>query len=601
MMTLIRERVGAIIVWFFIAAFVGLIILEWGASYSDTAKSSSDSIGVINGREIAHRQFQQAVRNAAQQQAQSSQSNDDGQIVRQVWDSIVSEVLVAQEVKRLGIVVTDKELDYYTRTQPPQGVRSMELFQNEAGEFDPAKYNQFLSDPATFDDPNFKNFVLQIESLLHNQVLNFKLQRLIMETVQTSPLEVRQRYIDQNEKVVVEYLFAPSSALADSEVTANQADLEAYYQDNLDTFKHEEQVRLSYVYMPTVPTAADSQAVRKEIDGLREEVLAGAAFADLAEAVSQDQGSAVNGGDLGAFGRDRMVKPFADAVFALEVGGLSEPVQTVFGWHLIKVEEKLEEDGEEKVKARHILLKYEPSRTTEEDSRKRAESLREAALTQGLQAAAQAAGVQAVDAGYLEKNTPIQILGQNTSWVVNSFFTRPNGSISQVGANENGYWVAQLEDRRAAGVASLEEERGTIDRQARQRKKAERAAEKLADLRQQIIAGKSMAEVGLELRRTEPFARTDFVPGIGRANAFVGAAFKLEKGRVSEPVLMPRGAYLLNLLEKTEIDEGLFEEQRQELQVQLEQESRNAAVQTWFAQLYQEAEIEDNRHSFYSF
>ena len=91
------------------------------------------------------------------------------------------------------------------------------------------------------------------------------------------------------------------------------------------------------------------------------------------------------------------------------------------------------------------------------------------------------------------------------------------------------------------------------------------------------------------------------MPGVGRANAFVGAAFKLEQGELSAPVLMPRGAYLLSLVEKVEIDEELFEAGREELQIQLEQERRNMAVQTWFAQLYKEAEIEDNRHLYYSF
>ena len=229
----------------------------------------------------------------------------------------------------------------------------------------------------------------------------------------------------------------------------------------------------------------------------------------------------------------------------------------------------------------------------------------ESAQLQDLQTAAVTAGMQAVSAGYLAKNSPIQILGQNTSWVVNSFFGKAKGDISPVGSNENGYWLAQLEDIRPAGVAALEEHRSTIDSQVRQQKKSVLAAQKLNDVKTQIDAGQSLEAagktVGLEVRRTESFARNDFVPGVGRANAFVGAAFKLEQGELSAPVLMPRGAYLLSLVEKVEIDEELFEAGREELQIQLEQERRNMAVQTWFAQLYKEAEIEDNRHLYYSF
>ena len=71
--------------------------------------------------------------------------------------------------------------------------------------------------------------------------------------------------------------------------------------------------------------------------------------------MSEDEGSASSGGDLGTFGRGRMVAPFEEAVFALEPGEVSQPVLTQFGWHLIKLEERLEEDGEEKVRARHML------------------------------------------------------------------------------------------------------------------------------------------------------------------------------------------------------------------------------------------------------
>jgi hypothetical protein len=73
---------------------------------------------------------------------------------------------------------------------------------------------------------------------------------------------------------------------------------------------------------------------------LRERILAGEDFAALAAAYSDDPGSAANGGDLGWFGRGRMVAPFEDAAFSLEVGEVSEPVKTDFGYHLIKVTEK---------------------------------------------------------------------------------------------------------------------------------------------------------------------------------------------------------------------------------------------------------------------
>jgi hypothetical protein len=84
-------------------------------------------------------------------------------------------------------------------------------------------------------------------------------------------------------------------------------------------------------------TDAEALALANE---LRERTLAGEDFAALAAAYSDDPGSAANGGDLGWFGRGRMVAPFEETAFSLEVGEVSEPVKTDFGYHLIKVTEK---------------------------------------------------------------------------------------------------------------------------------------------------------------------------------------------------------------------------------------------------------------------
>jgi peptidyl-prolyl cis-trans isomerase C len=85
------------------------------------------------------------------------------------------------------------------------------------------------------------------------------------------------------------------------------------------------QVRASHILVPSLSDAVS----------LQEQVKAGADFGALAKQHSKCP-SGQNAGDLGMFGRGQMVKPFEDATYALEVGGLSQPVQTQFGYHLIK-------------------------------------------------------------------------------------------------------------------------------------------------------------------------------------------------------------------------------------------------------------------------
>lgn len=107
--------------------------------------------------------------------------------------------------------------------------------------------------------------------------------------------------------------------------------VQALYDEAIADFEPEEEVHARHIL---VETEEEARQIKGELDG-------GADFATLAEERSTDQGSAARGGDLGFFTRDRMVKPFADAAFALtEAGQVSEPVQSDFGWHIIKLEEK---------------------------------------------------------------------------------------------------------------------------------------------------------------------------------------------------------------------------------------------------------------------
>ena len=86
------------------------------------------------------------------------------------------------------------------------------------------------------------------------------------------------------------------------------------------------EVRASHILVET----------REEAEKLREEILGGEEFEDVA-ALNSLCPSGANGGDLGYFGKGMMVKPFEDACFSMEIGGLSEPIQTQFGWHLIQL------------------------------------------------------------------------------------------------------------------------------------------------------------------------------------------------------------------------------------------------------------------------
>lgn len=604
MMTTLREKT-ALVLWFVIFAFIGLIVVEWGADYTGGSgqQQVGDAVGIINGEKISLKDFQGALRQTAGQ-VPREQRDDQGALVRQVWDSYIQEVLLRQEIERLGVQVTDKEVAYYTRTQPPAAVQAIEAFQTE-GQFDMAKYTQFIGDPANLQDPNNRGFVMQIEYMLRQQLLNFKLQRLLMSGVQITPAEVRQFFDESNEKARIEFVFAPGSAIADDQVEVTDADLAAYYQEHKANFEHPEQVRLSYAYFSKIASAEDSLAIAEEITHLRKEIVAGADFANLAEVVSDDQVSAAQGGALGTFGRDRMVKPFADAAFALEPGQVSEPVRTRFGWHLIKVDAKEEIDGEEKVTASHILLRYKASRKTEDQLRTWADEFQAKAAATGFESALTASGLSAQDSGYLQKNQAIPSLGQDTAWLVNWGFGQEEGAVSRVAENDNGLWVAVVVGKRAKGHTPLDEIRPRVEREVRAEKKAAMVAAKLRDVRTAASGAAGLAKaasaVGYEARQPDAFTRGESVSGVGRGNAVIAAAFNTPPGQLSEVITLRQGAYLLRVLEKVAPDEEQFETTRGQLQQQLMATRQQEALQNVFAQLYESAEIEDHRHQFFTF
>lgn len=127
-------------------------------------------------------------------------------------------------------------------------------------------------------------------------------------------------------------------------ISISEKETRIFYDNNPQFFKKPEQVKASHILIQVAADADEEtrKQARKRIEDIQQKLRQGEDFALLAKQYSECP-SGKNGGDLGVFDRNKMVKRFADAAFSLEPGGVSDIVETQFGFHLIKVFEKMPE------------------------------------------------------------------------------------------------------------------------------------------------------------------------------------------------------------------------------------------------------------------
>ncbi len=151
---------------------------------------------------------------------------------------------------------------------------------------------------------------------------------------------------DMEQQLKLDTLIRGHLNFTDIQVTEEEAS--SFYKSNPDSFQAPEQLRASHILLKTSPEDPQDVKTQKrlELSGILGRIEKGADFADMARNHS-DCPSKEKGGDLGFFSKGAMVKPFEDAAFAMKPGEVSEIVETQFGFHVIKLEEKNEARKEE--------------------------------------------------------------------------------------------------------------------------------------------------------------------------------------------------------------------------------------------------------------
>src|SRR5690606_6002438 len=454
MMRTLRENTKVIML-ITALAFVGLMVFEWGMDLSgmSSAEARGGEIGRINGESISYEEYN-AIQRRLYEQYQASRPGEpvtsavDREIEKAAWNELVLDRLIRQEIRRRGLEASEAEVRRAARFMPPPELFASELFQTD-GQFDLAKYQQFLASPAADD-----GFLLQLEAYYRDIIPREKLYAQVVSGSYIPDSELWRRWRDQYETARVRYIaLDPAVIVPEGAVTVTDDEIADFYRRHRNDFQRPAQAVVRYTVLEKTPTAADTAAARDRALQLRQEILAGADFAEVAQRESADRMSAAMGGDLGTFGRGQMVPAFEEAVWSLPIDRVSEPVLTPFGYHLIQVRRRTGDEAE----ARHILIPIELTETTADALCARADSLEMLGLTRSVEEAARELGLEARTAE-LNPDLPfiagIGAVDDGAEW---AFEDAEPGEVSPVFETQSAFYMLELIQSTPAGVLSLEE------------------------------------------------------------------------------------------------------------------------------------------------
>jgi parvulin-like peptidyl-prolyl isomerase len=581
-------------------SFIGLMVFEWGMDYSGRGRKQN-VVGSVNGRELTYDMFTDMFQNLYQaERSRSEQELSESQIANirnLVWDRFIQQVLLEEEMERLNISVSDSEIVYQIKNYPLEEIKQNPSFQTN-GQFDWDKYY------ASFTNPDVPWY--QIEDYYRQQVLPFqRLQDIISSTVRVSESEVYEEYVNNNQKVKIQYLEIPFSKFVDPERTIPEEDVEDYYNDNLSEFQQKEGRRLSYVTYPLVPSSKDTQRVLSEFKEIKKRLADGEDFNELALEYSEDPAVKTNQGRYDFFERGAMVKEFEEASFNGKVGTIVGPVETQFGQHLIKIEDKRVKEGKEQVKVSHILLKISPGPSTREKQSSAAAFFAEDARMDGFMEVATRESLEVKQTNFIEEdNQFVPGFGRNLQ-IYDFAFRNEIGSVSNLIETESGFYVFYLGEIRDAGPRPIEEVKTIIESRLKTEKRKEEARNFSSTIQDKIDQNISFGQIVkqdeaniVRFDSTAEFTIKSSPRGIGLDNLFNATAFSLEEGQTSEMIETNRGLYWQQLLAKTKFDSSQYEMRKELLRGQLMSRKRNQAFTRWFDYLKENADIEDNRKLF---
>ena len=509
----IREKVQGVfasIILVLICVLFGL----WGIqNYLGGGKEAP--VVTVGDKEFFQRDVTQAYQQFAQNLA--GMKFDEETLKKQALEKLIRDEVLLQYSQDQNLVVSDDTARNF--------IQSLEYFQKD-GKFDKTQYQTLLGSQGMSSD----EFVSRIKKALVME----QVQRAVVDSGFVTKADVGGFFKIQNQKRDVEYLTLSLAASAEVPI---EDEVNAYYQQHQEAFQTEEQMAVDYVELSLADLAKEVSATDEQLKAYYEEQkaqfssperrkishilfafgkdggndeqalqramkakqeLSTKDFAALAAELSDDKLSAKNGGDLGLFNVGVMEKAFEEAASKLNLGEVSEPVKSAFGYHLIKVTELV--PGEVKsfdaVKP-ELTLAY---KKTQAESRfaELGEKLGEVSYENpdSLDAAAKLLGVEVGKTAMFTRKAGEGIAAdEKVRAVAFSEDVLKGGNSEPIEVGNEKLVVLRMQSHAAAATKALVEVKDAVIA-ALQRDKAQKQAIEVANkIKDELLAGKTMAEV----------------------------------------------------------------------------------------------------------
>lgn len=630
MLQAIRERVTGIVA-IFVLGLLAIPFLFFGMESYMRDSVTQNAVASVNGDEITSSEFQTSfARYRARLREQLGDRYDDVETSqpafrREHLESMIDRVLLRQYAADLGLVVGDRAV--------AETLRDIPAFQID-GSFNPDTYRQALRSAG--ETPR------SFESGLREDIQTSLMPQALSETAVVTETEIDRMISLQRQTRQLSLVQVDSGQFAES-VEVTEADVESHYEDNIDSFTTEERVRLAYVELDpeemlkagdvtlseeelrqryeaasqryltpeerrashiliTPEEAGGADAARSRAEELRERIAEGESFEALAEEYSHDPVSAEQGGDLGWIEPDDMVEPFEDALYELEsAGDVSDPVESEFGWHVIRLEEIREPQGMSFEEARGEILDDYLQRQREDLYIELSERMVDLVYADdsSLEPLAEELELEIQETDWITRAGGEEGIAANSEVVEAAFsdLVLNERAVSDPIELERNRMVAiRVSEHQPAEPRPLDEVADEIRERLVGERSLEMARERAQALRERVESGEtdldSLAEAeGLEVERIESLGRNDFQQGPG----FVREVFRLpDPGEEPAFHVVPRqDGHALVRLEAVRSGNPAEagDSERQMMRRQLRSVRSNEALEGLLARLRDDADI----------